>query len=252
MLNLHDEYCVAFIDILGFKFMTSSEKIGEYTPIITDAIIRMREVKTYNNHIEFSSEIFDSIKVVQFADSIVVLFPKTPHAAFAAIRSIMALQLELAGKGIFLRGSINSGQMYVDTLNDIYFGEAWNKAVYNENEAIYPRVLLENSIAYMIIKWLAEMNESVGEFYIDEDGYFVIDSYGIMAILDLNWPIRDSLNMILQNIHRIIKASRVDDKILRKYLWIVKHIENKQKKKLFDATILKNTHEEILTQLQSR
>lgn len=46
MGNIYQDYCVAFIDILGFKMMTSTlEKIEKNSTIINEALDLMR---TYN------------------------------------------------------------------------------------------------------------------------------------------------------------------------------------------------------------
>ncbi|WP_027399844.1 hypothetical protein [Anaerovorax odorimutans] len=222
---IYEEYCVAFIDILGFKNMSSKENIEKYSVIINGAIKDMREMKVKKNLTGSDSNIPDSIKTIQFADSIVILFPKTPYVCLLAIRKIMALQFKLSLKGVFVRGAINSGGMYIDKENDIYYGEAWNKAVMQESEAIHPRILLENSLAHLISEWLLKINESTGEFYIDQDGYYVLQSYGGTAAFDLEINYKDSLKQILQIIEKSISENNLDDKILRKYLFLVKSIK---------------------------
>lgn len=120
---LRDDYCVAYIDILGFKNMTNNvDKIKEFAPIITDAIERMKRINIENRY-DLGDTNIDNI-IIQGADSLFVLFPNNFINSFVTIRRLMILQFILALKGVYIRGSINSGAMYIDTENEIYFGEA--------------------------------------------------------------------------------------------------------------------------------
>ena len=219
--NLHDKYCVAFIDILGFKSLTSRHNLEQSGLFIDDAIERMKSITTIEK--EKVGQRAGYIKTLQFADSVVLLFEKDPYTCLLAATKLMSLQFQLATKGIFLRGAICSGQMYVDLKNDIYYGEAWNKAVLQEGRAIYPRILIENSLATMVTDWLKLMDESVFEFYLSEDGYHVLDTYkghywldGKLRGLSTDFGYR----LMMSAIQYRAFLDNIDDGVLRKYYWV--------------------------------
>lgn len=235
--NLYDEYCVAFIDILGFKSMTSRHNIEQSGLFIDDAIERMKSITTIEK--ENVGDRAGYIKTLQFADSVVLLFEKDPYTCLLAATKLMSLQFQLATKGILLRGAICSGQMYIDLENDIYYGEAWNKAVIQEGGAIYPRIIIENSLATMVTDWLKQMNESVLEFYLSEDGYHVLDTYKGYYWLDgkLRGLSTDfGYQLMVSAIEYRTSLDNVDDGVLRKYYWVANTLrENvKQHSKLKD------------------
>ena len=248
--NLHDEYCVAFIDILGFKSMTSKDQISETGLLINDAIEKMKTIMTVETHTLQPQNI--SIKTLQFADSVVLLFEKDPYTCLVATTKLMALQFQLATKGIFLRGAICSGQMYVDLENDIYYGEAWNKAVTQEGNVIYPRIIIENNLASMITEWLSKMNESVLEFYLSDDGYHVLDTYkgyywfeGKTNSLSLDVGYR----LMIYAIRYRAFLEGVSDNILRKYYWLIENLKENVKQYSDLSLELEDLREEILTHL---
>lgn len=219
--NLHDEYCVAFIDILGFKSMTSRHNVEKSGLFIDDAIERMKSITTVEKrNVEQKA---GDIKTLQFADSVVLLFEKEPYTCLLVANKLMSLQFQLATKGIFLRGAICSGQMYIDLENDIYYGEAWNKAVTQESRVIYPRIIIESSLAAMVTEWLKQMKESVLEFYLSEDGYYVLDTYKGYC-----WTDRKLGGLSIDFCYRLMISAiqdrafldNVDDGILRKYYWV--------------------------------
>ncbi|HZK70909.1 MAG TPA: hypothetical protein VFD03_05230, partial [Clostridia bacterium] len=107
---------------------------------------------------------------------------------------------------------------------------AWNKAVESEKEAINPRIILENDLGKFIESQLRErFNESVGEFYLDVDGKYVLSSYEIGAAFDYGKQIfEDGLSFQLTMINKLeanVTQYILDRRVLQKYLWIIKAIE---------------------------
>jgi len=238
MNKIFEDYCVAFIDILGFKQMTSRiDKINEFAPLLTESIDLMKNIPLKNWNGNFFSN--DYIKIIQGADSLFLLFPKDYYCCFIVIRKLMILQFVLAVKGIYLRGSINSGAMFIDDENDVYFGEAWNKAVFEESNSVNPRIVLENSIAKLVEKGLRQINESVGEFFLDNDGVYVIDSYGVWPVLDLQGVkgFEESYTVLLRELNSNVLLNKGNKKILQKYLWIANCIIKRQYNEIQSSAI---------------
>ncbi len=226
-----EDCCVAFIDILGFKEMTNSiEKIREFADIINDAIDIM---KNFDVKAEAFTNIQNSpsIITVQGADSIFFMFPKEFLYIFVVIRRLSIMQLKLASKGIYIRGSVNSGCTYLDKSNNVYFGDAWNKAVASESKAGVPRIILENCIVKLIEDRLKAINESVGEFLLDNDGSYVLSSFGIHSLLALTKTQKEAENLYSDIFDRLKKAvirNKESKSILQKYLWLAKQVEKEQ------------------------
>lgn len=227
--NIYEDYCVAFIDILGFKEMTnSSEKIIKFGQILNDSIDIMK-------NFEFKEEVFSNFKKIeniinlQASDSLFFIFPKDFPNIYLVIRRLCILQFTLALKGIYTRGAISSGSMYIDKNNSVYFGEAWNKAVVTEKNAVYPRIILESSIAKLLEDKFKDMGESIIEFYLDEDGSYVLGSFGILPLLEIaqNVDYKDKNRDILEPLDSYIEEFYDNRAILLKYLWIAKQIEKR-------------------------
>lgn len=98
-----------------------------------------------------------------------------------------------------------------------------NKAVLGESGAIYPRILLENIIAKQIEDSLKNINENVGEFYLDYDGNYVLDSYGIHPILDLRayTGYDEAIELLLTVLEENINTYKSNKIVLQKHLWII-------------------------------
>ena len=133
--KLQEEYCVAFVDILGFKSMTAHGKLIENGPIINEAIENMKNIFSVQiavvkdgilqiRELNQIDQVYKKIQTLQFADSIALLFPKEPYVSLLAIQRLMSLQFHLLTKGILIRGAICTGEMYIDSEQNIYYGEA--------------------------------------------------------------------------------------------------------------------------------
>lgn len=228
MGNIYQDYCVAFIDILGFKMMTSTlEKIEKNSTIINEALDLMR---TYNPKQRYE-RLFEKSDIIQMqvSDSLIFIFQKDFSNIIVAIGWISILQFLLAKKGIYIRGSINSGAMYIDKDNDRYFGEAWNKAVLSEEKAVTPRILIEPDIARIIEEGLHQINESVLEFFIDQDGEIVLTSYTPLSVISLfhglnEHDLQTAYTELLDNLELQVEGAKNNPHLLQKFLWISQHI----------------------------
>lgn len=220
--NLKQDYCVAFLDILGFKYMTGQEKITETYRMLAGVIQKMKGfLKEYIEKNGRALDILDQVNMMQFADTIVLIFPKQPYISLYCFQAVSKLQFELAKEGIYLRGGINSGILYMDTIDNVYFGDAWNGAVKLEEEAKYPRVIIEKSICDMVKAWLQEVNESVLEFY-EEDKIYMLP-----VLSDIFIQKSDSekdYESIVENLERNVKEQENSKEVLKKYKWMAEKL----------------------------
>lgn len=231
--KLYEEYCVAFVDILGFKSMTAHGKLIENGPIINEAIENMKNIFSVQivvvkdgilqiRELNQIDQVYKKIQTLQFADSIALLFPKEPYVSLLAIQRLMSLQFHLLTKGILIRGAICTGEMYIDSEQNIYYGEAWNNAVLNEGKAGYPRIIVDESIAEMIGKWLAGINEGILELNKGKD-YWELDSYkGYFWYQNtLGITYKEGINYFICNVESKIKEIQMEDSVWKKYLWVI-------------------------------
>lgn len=217
--NLKQEYCVAFLDILGFKYLTRPEKISETYITLAGIIQKMKGfLKEYIDKNGGALDILDQVNMMQFADTIVLIFPKQPYICLYCFQAISKLQFELAQEGIYLRGGINSGVLYMDTIENTYFGDAWNGAVKLEEDAIYPRIIVEESICYMIKEWLQKVNEGVLEFYEETDGIYTLPVLSDLFIQKNNSE--KDYNGIVEKLENNVEAQKESKKVLKKYYWM--------------------------------
>jgi hypothetical protein len=208
-------------------------RINEFASIINDAIEIM---KNFNPTKDIFKNMTDEIEIIsiQGADSIFFIFPCIFRNVFIALKRISLMQLMLAMRGIYVRGSINLGTMLIDKENSVYFGEAWNKAVVSEAQANYPRIIIENNLAKFFEYCLKQKNEGVLEYYLDDDGIFVLSSYDttnfieLMNFTDFN-EYKDLYAHFLEILEVNVEKYKSQVSVLQKYLWILRQFARQRK-----------------------
>ena len=134
--------------------------------------------------------------------------------------------------------------MYIDEDNSVFFGEAWNKAVLSEKNAVSPRIILENSLVIELKDRFKAMNEGIMEFALDDDGVYSLSSYGIYPVLESGIDQSKILyTSIFNYLEKNIEQNKHNQSILQKYLWILKQIKHDHNKNMEGRT------EEIITQI---
>ena len=253
MGKLHADYCVAFIDILGFKSMTDTrEKLEKNAEIINDALDLMKKYRPEDKYGKLIGK--TEIIQLQVSDSLVFVFPKDFCNTLVVFAWISTLQFSLAQKGIYIRGSINSGAMYIDKDNDRYFGEAWDKAVLAEGRVVTPRILIEPSVAAVVQEALNKINEGVLEFFLDQDGEIVLTSYTPLVVMSNLKPAnRENLLQayaeLFKNMSDQIENARDNPYLLQKYLWITRHIIEPYERDEVIINLVQDTEEVIIRYL---
>ncbi len=189
---------IAFIDILGTKALLHDDKrkeilpklIGDFAKLITEGGIEEKNVSkslflfdpTWRSVIEdigtdtenqrkIRSHKFD---IAAFSDHIVISFPYNPedNLILKKLGHLKMLIADLCIKafecGIVLRGAITKGELYHK--GGVVSGRALVEAYEMEEKcAIYPRVILSDSIAALI------KNNAANGFRRAEDGFYSID-----------------------------------------------------------------------------
>lgn len=188
-----ERYCL-FLDILGFQShiddtvslkVTSSQTMTFSN--LKSALEKIHEGVHYRENLvkDNGKTLVTSREVTQFSDSVIISYKKNETAGgtgvLSMLRDVHMLQLQLAPKGILLRGAITSGLLFHN--KDFVFGPALNDAVTLERLANYPRVILDDEIlddAGLRKSKKQELSRTISSMATEDfDGLFYVDYFDI-------------------------------------------------------------------------
>ena len=138
-LNIKEEIedkFVAFLDVLGFKELVSRNNLqglDSYFSKLTDVLYS----------ISAKSEKIDSIII---SDSIILMAPKGLRGFKELVRAIQMIQSQLLWRKIILRGAVSYGPVYFNEEKNIIVGKGYVRAYLLEQEASFPRVIIDPAI----------------------------------------------------------------------------------------------------------
>ena len=149
----YSNYIVGFLDVLGFsKLCLQSEKSATKKAKLNTIYATVDKVRNELSHIESkrtieSFVVSDSIMLVLKVDGSKPNIGEVRNFVLAAGK----IQYELAINGIWLRGGISFGKLFVNTQNKQIFGPALIKAVgIEKNLCIHPRILMDTSFITLL------------------------------------------------------------------------------------------------------
>lgn len=159
---------ICFMDILGF-----SELINEYENDMTSTLLQdiqesfeLAKNQLLENKTPQNEEILKHLRYQTFSDNICISIPYFDNENdFLSNFNILSIyvrgfQLIMMSKGIFMRGGISTGSYYADS-NIIFSKGLVNAYLIESKKAIYPRVVIDNSI----ISKLLEYNKGQVRFF---------------------------------------------------------------------------------------
>jgi hypothetical protein len=217
--NLEENF-VAFLDVMGFSNLVNGGRIDSleaYFEKITQVLDDLIHDKT-------------KIKSFLISDSIILLAPQGLDGFKQLITAIRRIQNALLAKKVLLRGAVSYGQVYYNKERNIIVGKGFIKAYLLEQEAIYPRVIIDPYIIKLISDdksaFLKQINNTLEYSFesrliyaksdfskISEDCIFV--DYANKTIL------RDSINDNLKKVYEsIVENLYSDQKLFSKYIWL--------------------------------
>ncbi len=144
----YSKYFIAFLDVLGFKSLVFSKKVGdkrkieEYFKNIKNVITMLEGIKNKQR-----------LKAIIISDSVILSIPfgedsddriyNLRHICVA----IAKIQYALSKNNIWLRGAISTGDSYFNHDENLVVGPAYVNAYLLEKDlSIFPRVILDNKI----------------------------------------------------------------------------------------------------------
>ena len=180
MSIIYENRYVVFIDILGFKDIVSkSNNDDKKAEKILENLKYIEEIKKENDDIYKLTTI--GRKIAVFSDSIVISYPLLNSGSgqfLSLIFDIIYIFNELLDKGVYIRGGMTYGKLYHE--GNVCFGPAMVEAYSLEQEAIYPRIIIDEIAIKEGLNYPGldggkiEWND-IKELFVIEDGICYID-----------------------------------------------------------------------------
>lgn len=127
---------IAFLDVLGFKELVnknSFKDLDSYFSKLTDVLFSLRA----------KSEKIDSVII---SDSIILIAPPGLKGFKDLLKAIQTIQSQLLWRKIILRGAVSFGPIYYNDSKNIIVGKGYVRAYLLEQEASFPRVIIDPAI----------------------------------------------------------------------------------------------------------
>ncbi|CAM1349286.1 hypothetical protein [Tenacibaculum crassostreae] len=154
---------VCFMDILGF-----SELINRYDSDITSTVLQdiqesfeLAKTQLLEKNPSGNDDVVKHLRYQTFSDNICISIPYFDNendflSNFNLLATyIRGFQNVMMSKGIFMRGGISTGSYYAD--DNIIFSKGLVNAYYLESKkAIYPRVIIDDSIINKLFSYKTE------------------------------------------------------------------------------------------------
>ncbi len=134
MNNSCSNCLLLYFDILGYK-----EEIFINSPQFLNVI--QQSITAIKNIVNTFSENF---KIKIFSDNAVISISNSEENLQNLISLAMMIQTSLMQNELLIRGSITSGEFYID--DNCVYGNALVRAVELEHEAKYPRIIIDKNI----------------------------------------------------------------------------------------------------------
>ena len=252
-----DEYkirYVAFLDILGFKKITTEKDCAIIKALFNDIeLIKFSFDNPLANTI-FGENLVEDVDFTIMSDSIVISTPNTYEGLAYLLFICATIQSRLfllPDQMTLLRGGISNGKYF--KLNNLSFGPALTEAYTLENtHSKVPRIILHTSITESL-----ESNGIIGKSYLSEstsecknlsvssiiktflsnpmeDEYYFVDFLNPLELLRLFH--RDKTkNSLITRIQNLLKEGleSKDVKVQEKYEWLNNYFNDKISKSPF-------------------
>lgn len=219
--QLTEKY-VAYLDVLGFKEIVKNEneKLDIYFDTITQTL----------------NELDGNLKVdwQLISDSTILACDINTDSLAQLLRTVQKIQASCAINNIWIRGAISIGDIYFDSKLNIVVGNGLVNAYLLENEAKYPRVIIDpriiqksynnrNDFLRTFNDWSGDANKKeiplihdlgVQQKFIDDDAFFVAFAEKIMV------DNIDDTFTVFENIKKELYNSQLN---YQKYFWLKKY-----------------------------
>lgn len=217
--NLENKF-VAFLDVMGFSNLVnggSIDNLESYFEKITEVLDKLRQDKA-------------DIKSFLISDSIILIAPSGLSGFIQLLWAIRRIQSAILWRKILLRGAVSYGQVYYNKEKNIIVGKGFIKAYLLEQEAVYPRVIIDPSIIRQLSTdkkaFLKQINKTLDYTFEDrliykksdftkitDDGIFIDYANKSIGKEELNGNLKKAYELIIDNLYS-------EQKLYTKYIWL--------------------------------
>lgn len=230
------EYYIAYFDVLGYKSFFENTNKEEILKFLKSIIQLAKDTihKSSNLNMNYQGQ----IHVKSFSDNFMILLDSSVSETQAVdvLSKLMALlQVRFLEKySILIRGCITKGDAYIN--ESIVFGEGLINAVLLEQQAFFPRILIDKkriSIDSFVNGYDSLITKDEDdEYYINFLSYTnKIETYGYMKVTkDSNDPITQIQSNIIRLVNKYgkfnrqvkdIKKINEAERTISKYAWLL-------------------------------
>lgn len=217
---------IAFLDVLGIKRLIDNHKNGKEHK----AIYKVKQIRKI---IDSSAEIVKKdfkIDYLNISDSFV--FVSEPETIIPLLKLLSIIQTRVINECLFLlRGAITIGDAMSEEGVRFIIGPAYIKAYQlQENDAIYPRIIADNSIIDEIKKYREPISKYLQR---DLDKEHFIDYIKVFmeheSLSEEDMKIRLRRNMVFEELKRCYKKYNKTEEhnICQKYGWTIQYYKKK-------------------------
>jgi hypothetical protein len=229
----YDISIITYIDILGFRnIVNQRNKPKDIYSILKsfryfskpDTELARDYEQSFYNFSDCAVRVTKILSEVNKARPVGLLFYE--------LIDVLHLQFELVNQGIFLRGGITIGEIYIK--NNFIFGPGLISAYKLENErALYPRIIVPKNIVHIVkdVPALKAYHHDIEDEleYIkallkyDSAGFYFID---YIKASDSEIEPDDYLTFLInhkKNIKKNLSLYKKDERVLAKYKWLKKY-----------------------------
>lgn len=217
--NLTDKF-VAFIDVMGFSNLVNRDSVSDLESYFLTVTEVLNKIKTDKGEIQS----------LLISDAIILIAPTGLKGLRDIIIATRRIQSALLWRKILLRGAISYGQVFYDKNENIIVGKGFIKAYLLEQEAIFPRVIIDPSIIKIVAEdregFFKSLHKNLDDSYddrlvyrksdfslISDDSIFI--DYANKTIL--KFTINGNIKKVYETINKNLYS---DQKLYSKYVWL--------------------------------
>ncbi|WCB33603.1 hypothetical protein PGW91_05310 [Fusobacterium nucleatum] len=232
MNTVYKDRYIVFIDILGFKdIVNKSNNDNKKAEEILENLKCIERIKKENDEIFKLTSI--NRRVTIFSDSIIISYPLLHSESgcfLSLVLDIIYITIELLDKGVYIRGGMTYGKLYHE--NNICFGPAMVEAYSLEQEAIYPRIIIDKKTIEKALespgldRYPITFEEIKNLIKIEDNIYYIDFLSNAPDEIEEEEKVNNFFSNIKKNITSHLNNKDYSEEVLKKYKWFVNYYNN--------------------------
>ena len=232
MNTVYKDRYIVFIDILGFKdIVNKSNNDNKKAEEILENLKCIERIKKENDEIFELTSI--NRRVTIFSDSIIISYPLLHSESgcfLSLVLDIIYITIELLDKGVYIRGGMTYGKLYHE--NNICFGPAMVEVYSLEQEAIYPRIIIDKKTIEKALespgldRYPITFEEIKNLIKIEDNIYYIDFLSNALDEIEEKEKVNNFFSNIKKNITSHLNNKDYSEEVLKKYKWFVNYYNN--------------------------